>query len=256
MTGRITINEGAAASTPSTGQVVIYAKTDGLPYAKDDAGIETALGFVAPLDETQGGTAQTTYATGDTLYASGADILAKRTIGSTGQVLTVVAGVPNWSTPATNTLGTPVGFSGQTSIDFTGIPSTATKIYINVFGLSLNGATELAFQLGDAGGVEITGYLGAGTQVSSGAISANSTTNFKTVTANGGAVYHGTIMLSLENSSNNTWICSGSLARSDAATIDIIVGSKSLTAALDRVRVTSGNGTATFDAGEVNISYA
>ena len=41
---QITLPEGAAASTPSTGNVTLYAKTDGLLYSKDDAGTETALG--------------------------------------------------------------------------------------------------------------------------------------------------------------------------------------------------------------------
>jgi hypothetical protein len=51
-----------------------------------------------------GGTNQTTYATGDTLYASGSNTLAKRTIGNSGDVLTVSGGVPTWSPPSSGTL--------------------------------------------------------------------------------------------------------------------------------------------------------
>lgn len=36
--------EGTAPATPAAGMVVAYAKTDGLLYAKDDAGVETPLG--------------------------------------------------------------------------------------------------------------------------------------------------------------------------------------------------------------------
>lgn len=36
--------EGSAPATPSAGEVRLYAKTDGLLYSKDDAGLETALG--------------------------------------------------------------------------------------------------------------------------------------------------------------------------------------------------------------------
>lgn len=51
----------------------------------------------ASLDETRGGTAQTTYAQGDMLYASGSDTLTKRSIGTAGQVLkTDDAGIPVW----------------------------------------------------------------------------------------------------------------------------------------------------------------
>lgn len=54
---------------------------------------------IGTVPETNGGTNQTTYATGDMLYASGSNALAKRNIGSTGQVLTVSGGVPTWATP-------------------------------------------------------------------------------------------------------------------------------------------------------------
>lgn len=48
---------------------------------------------------TEGGTNLTGYTTGDMLYASGTDVLTKRAIGTSGQVLTVSGGVPTWSTP-------------------------------------------------------------------------------------------------------------------------------------------------------------
>lgn len=51
----------------------------------------------ASLAETRGGTAQSTYATGDILYASAANTLSKRAIGSAGQMLKVnSSGAPAW----------------------------------------------------------------------------------------------------------------------------------------------------------------
>ncbi len=53
------------------------------------------------ITETRGGTNQTSYTTGDTLYASGANTLAKLPIGTVNQVLSVSAGgVPTWTTPS------------------------------------------------------------------------------------------------------------------------------------------------------------
>jgi len=46
---------------------------------------------------TKGGTGLTTYTTGDLVYASAANTLSKLSIGSSGQVLQVIAGVPTWS---------------------------------------------------------------------------------------------------------------------------------------------------------------
>lgn len=54
----------------------------------------------AALDETRGGTAQTSFASGDILYASGADTLAKRTIGAAGKTLKVNNSLlPDWEDP-------------------------------------------------------------------------------------------------------------------------------------------------------------
>lgn len=41
--------EGAAPETPAAGIVRIYAKTDGMLYVKNDAGVETPLGSAATL---------------------------------------------------------------------------------------------------------------------------------------------------------------------------------------------------------------
>lgn len=49
------------------------------------------------VGSTVGGTNQTTYATGDLLYASAANTLSKLAIGSSTQVLTVTGGVPVWA---------------------------------------------------------------------------------------------------------------------------------------------------------------
>ena len=58
----------------------------------------TAVGAV------YGGTGQTTYATGDILYASAPNTLSKLAAGSNTQVLTLAAGVPSWATPTTGTV--------------------------------------------------------------------------------------------------------------------------------------------------------
>lgn len=46
-------SEGVAPATPASGKVILYAKTDGLLYSKDDAGVETLVsGAAAGFDGT------------------------------------------------------------------------------------------------------------------------------------------------------------------------------------------------------------
>jgi hypothetical protein len=71
----------------------------------------------SPVAATLGGTAQTTYTTGDLLYASGTNTLAKRSIGTSGQVLTVSGGVPTWATASSGGGYTLIN-SGGTSLRF------------------------------------------------------------------------------------------------------------------------------------------
>ena len=68
-------------------------------------------------------------------------------------------------------------------------------------------------------------------------------------------VLHGMTILTLEDASDFTWTLSALLGRSDAALLFWGAGSKSLSAELDRVRITMVNGTDAFDAGVVNITY-
>ena len=76
---------GGALGTPSSGTLT---NATGLPLT----------GTTGTLGETRGGTNTTTYTTGDILYASGTNTLAKRAVGTSGQILTVSGGVPTWAT--------------------------------------------------------------------------------------------------------------------------------------------------------------
>jgi hypothetical protein len=59
--------------------------------------IATGLWNGTKISEAYGGTNQSTYATGDILYASAANTLSKLAAGTNGHVLTLAAGVPTWA---------------------------------------------------------------------------------------------------------------------------------------------------------------
>lgn len=153
------------------------------------------------------------------------------------------------------TEGTEQASTSGTSIDFTSIPAGTKVIVVEFDGVSTNGSSQIMIQLGDSGGVEATGYLGS--SWSSGGGAANFTTGFGIRCSNAAtAVVHGALTLTREDSANNTWVISGCIADPTNTNMGITAGVKPLSATLDRVRVTTVNGTDTFDAGAINIKYA
>jgi hypothetical protein len=71
---------------------------DGHVHGADDITSGTlSIDRIPTITIAKGGTNITTYTTGDILYGSNTNVLSKLGIGSTGQVLTVVSGVPAWA---------------------------------------------------------------------------------------------------------------------------------------------------------------
>ncbi len=141
-----------------------------------------------------------------------------------------------------------------TSISFTAIPAWVERITIMFRSVSLSGSANPLFQLGTGSTTYTTsGYLGASSFIDVSVVgSAAFTAGFGLNIAGAGNVIHGSIVIT--NIDSNIWVASGVFARSDANTVTT-GGSISLGAALTAVRVTTSNGTDTFDAGSVNIIY-
>jgi hypothetical protein len=154
-------------------------------------------------------------------------------------------------------LGTAQATTSGTSIDFTDIPSWVKRITIMYSGVSTSGTSNWLIQLGDSGGVENTGYLGVGTFLGATTSGTNYTAGFGLPIGGATHVLHGTVVLTLLSGSTNTWTAMGNLGGTGGAAgyIYSTGGAKSLSGTLDRVRLTTVNGTDTFDAGSVNILY-
>jgi len=159
-------------------------------------------------------------------------------------------------TPAMNasviTSGTAVASTSGTSIDFTSIPSWVKRITVMFKSVSTSATSNYLLQVGDSGGIENTGYTsGASSRIGD-------------VTSSSGFILcyqldavesaQGNIVLTSQDATNNTWVLTGGLYNSGRSN-SLSAGVKSLSATLDRVRITTVNGTDTFDAGSINILY-
>ena len=139
-----------------------------------------------------------------------------------------------------------------TAVDFTGIPSWVKRITVMFSGISLNGTSSPLIQLGDSGGFETTGYLASSSAGASGVVTTAYTTGFgirQTVAADTSS---GSI--SFTNLTSNVWVGAGALTINGSSFCHV-AGTKTLSDTLTQIRITTVNGTDTFDAGSINILY-
>ena len=149
--------------------------------------------------------------------------------------------------------GTAVASTSGTSIDFTGIPSWVKRVTVMFDGVSTSGTSNYLIQLGDSGGIETTGY--AATSTNQTGTVASYTAGFGVNNASAAVNLYGCIVFTLLSASTNAWTTMGAISIGASGGSYYIAGSKSLSTTLDRVRITTVNGTDTFDAGTVNILY-
>jgi hypothetical protein len=148
------------------------------------------------------------------------------------------------------TSGTAVASTSGTSIDFTSIPSWVKRITVMFAGVSTSGTSNLLVQIGDSGGIENTGYLSSNC-VQTGTVT-SSTAGLVLGGSSAASVVSGSMTISALGS--NSWVSSHAAKNSTASTC-YGGGDKTLSDTLNQVRITTVNGTDTFDAGSVNILY-
>ena len=113
-TGTLTIANGKTITASNTltftgsdassvafgaGGTVAYTDIGTLSSLVSVGTITTGTWSATAIAATKGGTGQTTYATGDIVYASATNTLSKLTAGTDGNVLTLASGVPSWAAP-------------------------------------------------------------------------------------------------------------------------------------------------------------
>lgn len=139
-----------------------------------------------------------------------------------------------------------------TAIDFTGLPSWVKRITVMFNGVSLSGTSSILIQLGDSGGIENTGYTSACVTLSATNAPLSSTAGFLLRSGLAARTATGSVFLNLVGS--NIWTSNGQVYL-EADTVSVTAGSKTLSDTFTQLRITTVNGTDTFDGGTINILY-
>ena len=162
-----------------------------------------------------------------------------------GRMVLETAKAYNWNSLTTNT-----------SLDFTSIPSWVKRITVMFDGVGTSSTSFKLLQLGDSGGIETTGYTSGASNAAGGGGFATSTSGFvlsvSTNSSNAETMF-GAIILT--NVASNTWVAQGAFHMPTYQVGNFVAGGKALSGTLDRIRITTVNGTDTFDAGTINIMY-
>ena len=155
--------------------------------------------------------------------------------------------------------GTAVASTSGTSIDFTSIPSWVKRVTVMFSVVSTDGSSVVQVQLGVAAGIETTGYVCLNSVTQTGVNYYVFTSGFGLT---GGSpwtsptgLYSG--VMTICSLGSNTWVCQANLSGGGNGNTNFFLsaGTKTLANVLDRVRITTINGTDNFDAGSINILY-
>lgn len=206
---------------------------------------------ITDLAVADGGTGSSTLAANAVLLGNGTSALQTVAPSTSGNVLT--SNGTTWTSAANNklTAATAQASTSGTSIDFTSIPSWVKRITVMFNGVSTSGTSIPLVQIG-AGSVTTTGYLSYGSVFDTAVATTSSSTGFLIYSNTAAALLYGNMILT--NISGNTWVCSGNVAIGTTRG-SVFGGTLTLSATLDRLRITTTNGTDTFDAGSINIMY-
>lgn len=151
------------------------------------------------------------------------------------------------------TASTSVSASG-TSIDFTSIPNWVRRVSIVFNGVGTNGSSAYLVQIG-SGSVTTSGYSSGGNRAGTASpVTATSTAGFIINSGASGGGKNGIFTIALMNASNG-YVFSGTGYAGSEPNQYVSAGNITLGGVLDRVRITTVNGTDTYNAGSINILY-
>ena len=153
--------------------------------------------------------------------------------------------------------GTAVTLTNQTAPELsTTIPSWVKRITVIFNGISQSSSSPFGIVQIGSGSYSTSGYVNTASLVtSSAATSVTSITTGFIIYWTGAASDTASGHLVLTLISGNSWVASGVIANSGTARILTTAGNITLGGVLDRIRLTTQDGTTQYDAGTVNIFW-
>lgn len=153
------------------------------------------------------------------------------------------------------TISTKQATTSGTSVTWASIPSWVSTIRVVLDGVSTNGTSVMLLRLGTGGSPVATGYVSLCSNLAgAGLTQTSSTVGFGIGATVAASVYNGYFSLSLIDASTNYWACQGCIMADNNITY-IPAGYITLASTLDRVLLTTTNGTDAFDSGSANVIY-
>jgi hypothetical protein len=154
------------------------------------------------------------------------------------------------------TLGTPVATTSGTSVEFLNIPTNAKKITVLFSQVSTNGNSAVIVQIGSASGGYLTSTYQSSYQQAS--VTYATTVGFMVAGVSTPDIRSGSMVLSYFGSVSSIpiWVETMNV-ETNGSGCGFGAGGVSYTPgyAIDRIKITTVNGTDTFDGGYVNIQY-
>ena len=186
--------------------------------------------------------------------STGTMVVGSAAVSAVGQIPFSTDG-SSYTPTAKIVSGTAVTLTNQTSVDLsTSIPSWVKRITVMFNGVSTSGTSNILVQIG-SGSYTTSGYSSYAGYVANNAATAltSNTAGFHVSGLANSSTLNGT--MTIVNISSNTWVANHVLGNQPGLTVNLGGANVSISGTLGRLRITTVNGTDTFDAGTINILY-